>query len=180
MEVSVSLHIPVYSLPHLKKWNNNLLHPTPNCQKGKTQVSFLWRIHFQGLFLLLTHSSFFSGKLRKNRVDLFGSIPNFLVGHVDCGIKVPRAFSGQLPPRETVPKLRLPVAQEHIRLILESVHGPFGGTLIDTLSTQLQSLMKVIFYFPYAYLFTFFLTVSIIWTEKRCAIYWAPREISAK
>lgn len=122
MEVSVSLHIPVYSLPHLKKWNNNLLHPTPNCQKGKTQVSFLWRIHFQGLFLLLTHSSFFSGKLRKNRVDLFGSIPNFLVGHVDCGIKVPRAFSGQLPPRETVPKLRLPVAQEHTRLILESVH----------------------------------------------------------
>lgn len=82
----------------------------------------MWRIHFQGLFLLLTHCSFFSGKLRKNKVDLFGSILTFLVGHMDCGIKVPRALPGQLPPRETVPKPRLPVAQEHIRLILESVH----------------------------------------------------------
>lgn len=91
-------------------------------RREKTQFSFLWRIHFQGLFLLLTHSSFFSGKLGKNKVDLFGSIPTFLVGHKDRGIKVLRVLPGQLPPRETVPKPRLPAAQEHIRLILESVH----------------------------------------------------------
>lgn len=77
---------------------------------------------FKASFYFSLTPPFFSGKLGKNKVDLFGSIPTFLVGHKDRGIKVLRVLPGQLPPRETVPKPRLPAAQEHIRLILESVH----------------------------------------------------------
>lgn len=142
----------------------------------------MWRIHFQGLFLLLTHSSFFfSGKLGKNKVDLFGSILTFLVGHKDRGIKVLRALPGQLPPREIVPKPRLPVAQEHIRLILESVHRAIWRYIYRyTINSVVASNEGYLFYFPYACLFTIFLTVFITWTEKRYTIYWAPWEISAK